>query len=49
MSYEAGGDQYIAVATGHGSYVGHALATAYHKEDLINYQESALIVAFKLP
>ena len=48
VSYEAGGDQYIAVATGHGSYVGRALATAYHKDDLINYQESALVVAFKL-
>jgi PQQ-dependent dehydrogenase (methanol/ethanol family) len=49
VSYEAGGDQYIAVATGHGSYVGRALASAYHKDDLINYQESALVVAFKLP
>jgi len=49
VSYEAGGDQYIAVATGHGSYVGRALADAYHKDDLINYQESALVVAFKLP
>ena len=48
VSYEAGGDQYIAVATGHGSYVGRALASAYHKDDLINYQESALVVAFKL-
>jgi alcohol dehydrogenase (cytochrome c) len=48
VSFEAGGDQYIAVATGHGSYVGRALATAYHKDDLINYQESALVVAFKL-
>jgi alcohol dehydrogenase (cytochrome c) len=49
VSYEAGGEQYIAVATGHGSYVGRALADAYHKDDLINYQESALVVAFKLP
>ena len=49
VSYEAGGDQYIAVATGHGSYVGRALADAYHKDDLINYQESALVVGFKLP
>jgi alcohol dehydrogenase (cytochrome c) len=48
VSFEAGGDQYIAVATGHGSYVGRALATAYHKDDLINYQESALVVAFKM-
>ena len=49
VSYESGGEQYIAVATGHGSYVGRALADAYHKDDLINYQESALVVAFKLP
>jgi alcohol dehydrogenase (cytochrome c) len=49
VSYESGGDQYIAVATGHGSYVGRALADAYHKDDLVNYQESALVVAFKLP
>ena len=48
VSYEAGGSQYIAVATGHGSYVGRALADAYHKDDLINYQESALVVGFKL-
>jgi PQQ-dependent dehydrogenase (methanol/ethanol family) len=49
VSYEAGGEQYIAVTTGHGSYVGRALADAYHKDDLVNYQESALVVAFKLP
>lgn len=48
VSYEAGGDQYIAVATGHGSHVGRALASHYHKDKLINYQEGALVVAFKL-
>jgi glucose dehydrogenase len=48
ISYEAGGKQYIAVATGHGSHVGRALATAYHADKLINYQEGALIVAFAL-
>jgi hypothetical protein len=36
------------VATGHGSHVGRALATAYHKDKLINYQEGALVVAFAL-
>ena len=44
ISYEAGGKQYIAVATGHGSHVGRALATAYHEDKLINYQEGALVV-----
>ena len=48
ISYEAGGKQYIAVATGHGSHVGRALASVYHKDQLINYQEGALIVAFAL-
>jgi alcohol dehydrogenase (cytochrome c) len=48
ISYEAGGKQYIAVATGHGSHVGRALASVYHKDQLINYQEGALIVAFSL-
>jgi alcohol dehydrogenase (cytochrome c) len=48
ISYEAGGKQYIAVATGHGSHVGRALATAYHADKLINYQEGALVVAFAL-
>ena len=48
ISYEAGGKQYIPVATGHGSHVGRALASVYHKDKLINYQEGALIVAFSL-
>jgi alcohol dehydrogenase (cytochrome c) len=49
VSYEVDGQQYIAVATGHGSYVGRALADHYHKDDLVNYEESAILVAFRLP
>jgi alcohol dehydrogenase (cytochrome c) len=49
VSYEVDGEQYIAIASGHGSYVGRALADAYHKDDLVNYKESAILVAFKLP
>jgi PQQ-dependent dehydrogenase (methanol/ethanol family) len=48
ISYAAGGKQYISVATGHGSYVGHAVE-ALNKDSLINYQESALVVTFVLP
>jgi PQQ-dependent dehydrogenase (methanol/ethanol family) len=48
ISYEAGGKQYILVATGHGSHVGRALAKVYFKDKLINYQEGALFVAFAL-
>lgn len=49
ISYAVDGKQYIAVATGHGSYVGRALADHYHKDKLINYKESAAIVVFALP
>ena len=48
VSYEVNGEQYIAVATGHGSYVGRAVAGLY-KDELKNYQESSMIVSFKLP
>ncbi len=48
ISYEAGGKQYIAVATGHGSYVGRAVAANYGPK-LVNYQESAAVVVFTLP
>jgi glucose dehydrogenase len=48
VSYEANGKQYIAAATGHGSYVGRAVASLY-PEKLKNYQESAAMVAFTLP
>src|SRR5213595_3411625 len=48
VSYAVGGKQYIAVATGHGSYVGRALADHYHKDKIINMKESAAIVVFSL-
>ena len=48
VSYEVDGKQYIAVATGHGSYVGRAVAGLY-KDQLKNYQESSMIVVFALP
>ena len=48
ISYEVDGKQYIAVATGHGSYVGRAVAGLY-KDQLKNYQESSMIVVFALP
>jgi PQQ-dependent dehydrogenase (methanol/ethanol family) len=49
ISYSAGGKQYIAVANGHGSYVGRALADHYHKDKIINMKESAAVIAFTLP
>jgi alcohol dehydrogenase (cytochrome c) len=48
VSYAVGGKQYIAVAVGHGSYVGRALADHYHKDKIINMKESAAVVAFAL-
>ena len=48
VSYAVGGKQYIAVATGHGSYVGRALADHYHKDKIINMKESAAVVVFSL-
>jgi len=48
ISYAVGGKQYVAVATGHGSYVGRALADHYHKDKIINMKESAAIVVFSL-
>lgn len=49
ISYAVDGKQYIAVASGHGSYVGRALADHYHKDQIINMKESAAIVVFSLP
>ena len=48
ISYEAGGKQYIAVASGHGSYVGGGIAAAY-AEELLQYEQSAALVVFALP
>ena len=47
VSYDVGGVQYVAFATGHGSYVGRAVESL-NKDKLVNYQESAAIVAFSL-
>lgn len=47
VSYESGGTQYVAFATGHGSYVGRAVESL-NKDKLVNYKESAAIVAFSL-
>ena len=48
VSYSANGKQYIAVATGHGSYVGRTVAALY-PDKIQNYQETTAIVAFELP
>lgn len=48
VSYNAGGKQYVAVTTGHGSYVGRAVI-GLNGDKLVNYQESAAIVGFTLP
>jgi PQQ-dependent dehydrogenase (methanol/ethanol family) len=48
ISYAADGKQYIAVVSGHGSYVGRVLADHYHKDRLQGYQEGRLVVAFAL-
>lgn len=48
VSYEVGGKQYVAVASGHGSYVGRAV-DSLNKDKLVNYQESSAIIAFTLP
>jgi PQQ-dependent dehydrogenase (methanol/ethanol family) len=49
VSYAAGGKQYIAVATGHGSYVGRAIVDNFHKDKFVNFKESAAIIVFALP
>ncbi len=48
ISYEAGGRQYVAVASGHGSYVGGGTAAAF-ADKLLHYEQSAALVAFELP
>ena len=47
ISYETGGKQYVAVASGHGSYVGRAVYSL-NTDKLVNYQESAVLVTFAL-
>jgi len=48
ISYSVDGKQYIAAATGHGTYVGRAVQ-ALNKEKLGNMQESMAVVVFALP
>lgn len=47
ISYQTGGKQYVLFATGHGSYVGRAVA-GLNEAKLVNYEESAAFVAFSL-
>jgi alcohol dehydrogenase (cytochrome c) len=49
ISYAVDGKQYIAVPTGHGSYVGRLIGGTIFKDKLINYKESAMVVVFALP
>ena len=48
ISYAVDGKQYIAVASGHGTYVGRAVQ-ALNKAKLGNMQESMAVVVFALP
>jgi PQQ-dependent dehydrogenase (methanol/ethanol family) len=48
ISYAASGRQYIAATTGHGSYVGRAVA-GLNSDALVNYQESVAVIAYSLP
>lgn len=47
VGYDVGGKQYVAVASGHGSYVGRAV-DSLNKDKLVNYKESSAIIAFTL-
>ncbi len=49
ISYAVDGKQYVAVATGHGSYVGRAIVNTFQKDKFVNMKESAAIVIFALP
>ena len=48
VSYGAGGKQYIAVASGHGSYVGLGMLAGAFAGETADYRRSALLVAFTL-
>ena len=48
VSYESGGKQYVAITTGHGSYVGGAVLALFG-DKLVNYKETSAVVAFELP
>ncbi len=45
VSYKAGGKQYISFATGHGSYVGRAIAGQY-EDRMVGFEETSSIVTF---
>jgi PQQ-dependent dehydrogenase (methanol/ethanol family) len=48
ISYSSGGKQYIAVASGHGTYVGRAVQSL-NKDKIGHMQESMAVVVFALP
>lgn len=48
ISYGAGGKQYVAVATGHGSYVALGMLSGAFAGETIDIRRSALVVAFTL-
>ena len=48
ISYGADGKQYVAVVSGHGSYVGGGIAAPF-ADKLLHYEQSAALVAFELP
>ncbi len=48
ISYGVDGNQYVAVATGHGSYVGLGQLAGAFAGETMDYQRSALVVAFTL-
>ena len=48
ISYAVDGKQYIAVASGHGTYVGRAVQSL-NKNKLGDMQESMAVVVFALP
>ena len=48
ISYGVGGKQYVAVATGHGSYVGLGMLAGAFAGETADYRRSALLVSFTL-
>jgi len=48
ISYAAGGKQFIAAATGHGSYVGYGTASLF-PDEMKGYADSAALVVYSLP
>ena len=48
ISYAKGGKQFIAAATGHGSYVAYA-TKALWPDEMLNFADSSALVVFSLP